>query len=115
MSFDSQALLGLAVAFALGMLVGIERERSKGKGPDREVAGLRTFTLAALTGAISFQVGGIPLLAVFAVIIGIFVAIGYRSQRDDDPGLTTEIALLVTVLLGALAMRGGISPPRSPC
>lgn len=105
MSFDSQALLGLAVAFALGMLVGIERERSKGKGPDREVAGLRTFTLAALTGAISFQVGGIPLLAVFAVIIGIFVAIGYRSQRDDDPGLTTEIALLVTVLLGALAMR----------
>lgn len=105
MSFHREVLLGLAVAFALGMLVGIERERSKGTGPDREVAGLRTFTLVALTGAVSFHLGGVALFAVFALILGIFVAIGYRGRREDDPGLTTEVALLGTLLLGALAMR----------
>jgi uncharacterized membrane protein (DUF4010 family) len=105
MSFDKEALLGLAVAFALGMLVGIERERSKGTGPHREIAGLRTFTIVSLTGAISFHLGGVALFAVFALILGIFVAVGYRSSREHDPGLTTEFALLSTLLLGALAMR----------
>jgi uncharacterized membrane protein (DUF4010 family) len=105
MSFDSQVLLGLAVALAIGMLVGIERERRKGTGPDREVAGLRTFTLVSLTGAVSFHLGGVPLFAVFAVIVGLFVAIGYRRTYQHDPGLTTEIALMATFLLGGLAMR----------
>lgn len=105
MSFDKEALLGLAVAFAIGMLVGIERERSKGQGPEREIAGLRTFTLVSLVGAISLFVGSVALLAVFALIVGVFVAIGYRETRERDPGLTTEIALLATLLLGGLAMR----------
>ena len=102
---DSDVLLGLAVAFAIGMLVGIERERSKGQGPDREIAGLRTFTLASLVGAISFLLGSVPLFAVFALLLGVVVAAGYLRSREHDPGLTTEIALLATFLLGGLAMR----------
>jgi uncharacterized membrane protein (DUF4010 family) len=105
MTFDREVLLGLAVAFAVGMLVGTERERSKGKGPHREIAGVRTFTLVALVGAISFLLGSITLFAVFALILGIFIGIGYRRTRERDPGLTTEIALLATFLLGGLAMR----------
>ncbi|NLG76661.1 MAG: MgtC/SapB family protein [Xanthomonadaceae bacterium] len=102
---DSDVLLGLAVAFAVGMLVGIERERSKGQGPDREIAGLRTFTLASLVGAISFLLGSVALFAVFALLLGLVVAAGYLRSREHDPGLTTEIALLATFLLGGLAMR----------
>ncbi len=105
MSFDKEVLLGLAVAFAIGMLVGIERERHKGQGPHREIAGLRTFTLASLVGALSLFIGSIPLFAVFAILLGLFVALGYRHTREDDPGLTTEVALLATFLLGGLAMR----------
>ncbi len=105
MSFDKPALLGLAVAFAIGMLVGIERERHANRGPHPEIAGLRTFTLAALVGALSWYLGAMPLFAVFAVILGLFVAIGYRATRERDPGLTTEVALLATFLLGGLAMR----------
>lgn len=103
MSLDKQSLLGFAVAIALGILIGIERERSKGTGPDREVAGVRTFTLISLVGAMSFSLGGVPLFAVFSLMLGVLVAIGYRRTRDRDPGLTTEIAMLATFLLGALA------------
>ena len=45
------ALLGLAAALGGGLLIGIERERRKGTGPHRALAGVRTFTLAALAGA----------------------------------------------------------------
>ena len=105
MSFDSQALIGFAVALAIGALVGIERERNKGHGPDREVAGLRTFTLVSLLGAMSLFLGSLLLFAVFGVVIGLFTAIGYLRNRIQDPGLTTEIALMATYLLGGLAMQ----------
>lgn len=104
MTFDTEELLGLAAALAVGMLVGIERERSKGKGPEREIAGLRTFTLVALIGAVSFLLGAVTLFAVFGVMLGLLVAIGYRRTRENDPGLTTEIALMATYLLAGLAM-----------
>ncbi len=37
-----------AVALGLGLLIGIERERNKGEGSDRQPAGIRTFALAAV-------------------------------------------------------------------
>jgi len=46
-------MLGLAVAVGCGLLIGIERERRKGRGPRRGFAGVRTFTLAALLGAVA--------------------------------------------------------------
>lgn len=105
MSFDQQALIGFAVALAIGALVGIERERNKGQGPNREVAGLRTFTLVSLLGAMSLFLGSLLLFAVFGIVIGLFTAIGYLRNREHDPGLTTEIALIATYLLGGLAMQ----------
>ena len=51
-------LSGFAVALALGLLIGLERERSKGVGPSRGPAGIRTFATAALLGAVAFHVGG---------------------------------------------------------
>lgn len=51
-------ILSLAVALGIGLLIGTERERRKGEGPDRSPAGLRTFALASITGASSFIVGG---------------------------------------------------------
>ena len=97
-------ILSLAVALGIGLLIGTERERRKGEGPDRSPAGLRTFALASITGASSFIVGGISLLAV--TIGGIFAltALAYWRGHEDDPGLTTEIALSATTLLGGLAM-----------
>jgi uncharacterized membrane protein YhiD involved in acid resistance len=50
-------ILSLAAAPGIGLLIGTERERHKGTGPQRSAAGLRTFTLASLIGA--FIAGGL--------------------------------------------------------
>nr|WP_298716917.1 DUF4010 domain-containing protein [uncultured Steroidobacter sp.] len=97
--------MNLGVALAIGFLIGIERERSKGTGPGRAVAGLRTFTLISLTGALGLWIGGIPVFIATGAIVGVLIAVGYVRTRDTDPGLTTEIAMLITLLLGGLAVR----------
>jgi uncharacterized membrane protein (DUF4010 family) len=105
MTLPEPILLRLAVALGVGLLIGIERERSKGQGPHREVAGLRTFTLISLSGAISLLLGDEIGLVAFAAVLGLLVAVSYRYTRERDPGMTTEVAMLVTFLLGGLAMR----------
>ena len=102
---EEQLIIRLGAALAVGLLVGIERERSKGQGPRRAAAGVRTFTLIALAGAISLELGGPPAFLVVAAIIGVFAAISYVRTFRHDAGLTTEVAMVITVLLGGLALR----------
>jgi uncharacterized membrane protein (DUF4010 family) len=103
MLLNSAELYGYGVAFAIGLLIGIERERSKGEGPGRAAAGVRTFILVALTGAIAQRLGGVGI-AVGGGFVALAALASYRRSRAEDPGLTTEVAMLVTFLLGVLAM-----------
>ena len=96
--------LSFAVAVALGLLIGIERERSKGQGPERRPAGLRTFTLASLLGAMAFHAGGLLLLGIAIAAVATLAALSYLQSHETDPGLTTEIGLVATPILGAIAM-----------
>ena len=98
-------LLNLVAALGIGLLIGAERERRKGGGPARAPAGIRTFTIASLAGAASVMAGGAGMLAVTVTGVVVLTAIAYLRSRSDDPGLTTEIALIVTALLGGLAMQ----------
>jgi len=98
-------LLNVAAALGIGLLIGAERERRKGAGPSRAPAGIRTFTVASLAGAASVMVGGAVVLAVTVTGVAALTAIAYFRSRGDDPGLTTEIALILTALLGGLAMQ----------
>jgi len=92
------------VALGIGLLIGLERERSKGEGPARRPAGIRTFALASLFGAVAFELGGVVLLAVAMAGVAALTLLSRASSRETDPGLTTEIGLLAAPLLGALAM-----------
>jgi uncharacterized membrane protein (DUF4010 family) len=103
-SVSMDTLYGLCVAFAIGLLIGIERERNKGEGADRGAAGVRTFILIALAGAVAERIGGASI-AVGAAFVALAALAGYRRTQDNDPGLTTEVAMLVTFLLGVMAMR----------
>ena len=105
MPFIDPVILNLAVALGVGLLIGAERERRKGEGPSRSPAGIRTFTITSLAGAVSVVVGGELLLAIATIGVIALTALGYWRSHEDDPGLTTEIGLILTVLLGGLSMR----------
>ena len=98
-------ILGFLVALGVGLLIGIDRERKKGEGPARAAAGLRTFTLASLAGAAGMAVGHELLLTAVVLGVAAFAGLSYWHTRETDPGLTTEIALVVTALLGGLSIR----------
>jgi len=98
-------VLGFLVALGVGLLIGIDRERKKGEGPSRSAAGLRTFTLTSLCGAAGVALGGELLLAAVVLGVAAFAGLSYWRAHEDDPGLTTETALVLTALLGGLALR----------
>ena len=79
--------LNFAIAVGIGLMIGLERERSKGVGSTRRPAGIRTFTLAALVGAVADHLGGVPLLMAATAGVMVLAALSYVGSRDDDPGL----------------------------
>ena len=104
MNETNPTVLGLAVALGVGLLIGVERERNKGRGPQRAQAGVRSFTIVALTGALS-QLSGEPwLVAAAALFVGGLALLSYRRTAAGDPGITTELALFATYVLGVMAI-----------
>ena len=86
----------LAVALALGLLVGLERERDR-KG----IAGSRTFGIAGLAGGVAAAIS--PYAVAGALLAMGVIAAGGLRRDDEDRGVTTEVALVGVVGLGALS------------
>ncbi|WP_409318255.1 MgtC/SapB family protein [Pseudomonas sp. KCJK9016] len=98
---ESLDLAGAAAALGIGLLIGLERERHKGTGSTRDSAGLRTFAITALLGYVAMQVGGALLLGIVALGLTALITVAYWRSLSDDPGITSEVALLTVLLLGA--------------
>lgn len=122
LSLDLSTLKEAVLAVAVGLMMGLERERSgfersqegheeprHRRGSDQAAAlhgslGARTFALLTLLGWIAVKVGGenpampIAVMALAALMIGLF----YYETSSADRGLTTEIAALSAPLLGML-------------
>lgn len=100
----------LAIASAIGFLVGFEREwRDRAEAKEHFFAGARTFTLVGFVGGlVGLLTSGAGLPAVGLACIAVLAAVAYWSQARATPGTggTTEMALLATYLLGVLATRG---------
>lgn len=101
---SASTLIGLATALGAGLLIGVERERRKGRGPDRALAGVRTFALAAVAGASARCTEQPLLVAAGAALLVALAAIGHARDRSNDPGITTEVALFLAYLLGVVAI-----------
>jgi uncharacterized membrane protein (DUF4010 family) len=93
-------VVGLAVALGAGLLIGIERERRKGLGDDRQAAGLRSFAVVAATGALAQWLAVPGLVVCGAGLVAALAALSHWKSRSRDPGLTTELALFTTYLIG---------------
>ncbi len=99
---STEMITGLAAALGSGLLIGLERERHKPRGARGEPAGLRTFTLASMAGALAQALALPGLVALTAAAVTALAAIAYARGRD--PSLTRALALLVTCLIGALCV-----------
>ena len=75
-------LTGYVVALGIGLLLGIERERRKGEGPSRSPAGIRTFAISALLGAIAIHTGGEIAFSVAIAGVAGFTALAYYRSRE---------------------------------
>lgn len=93
----------LLVALAIGLLIGLERERRKGVGCSRAAAGLRTFGLVGLLGGVAPLIGGDGFVLLGGAFVALAVLMAYWLSDRSDPGLTGEVALVVTYALGVLA------------
>lgn len=108
------------VAIAIGALVGAERHwRERTEEDGRRTAGLRTFTLIGLFGAVAAALelalrgtgaGALPglvLVGLFVPFSAAFLLFHYREQlAENDFSVTSVVAAMLTYALGALAVLG---------
>lgn len=100
---DTQTLLQITVSLALGLLLGLQRERT-----DASIGGIRTFPFIALLGTVSAKIAevyggwiiGAGLLSLAAVVV--FANILKMKAGNTDPGTTTEMAALLLYAVGVL-------------
>src|SRR5215831_14437356 len=105
MGFEERPEWRLLVALGVGLVLGLERERARDAERPRRWAGLRSFALIALLGGVSFQTGSAVVLAVAgAAVVLLSLLVAWRAT-EPDPGLTTEVALVLAFALGVLAQR----------
>src|SRR5262249_43951971 len=103
--------LRFAAALGLGVLLGLEREHSQ---PETGFAGVRTFGLIALAGALAAYVdtelGRAELgLVLFAAVAGLVLVSAVATARAGDIGITTEVSALLAFVLGFLCLAGQVT------
>lgn len=98
----SGAFQQLGLALLLGLLVGMQRERA-----DSQLGGFRTFPLVTLLGTLcallAQSLGGWVVAAGMLGVVAATVIGNLHKLRagETDPGITTEIAMLVMFVVGA--------------
>jgi len=102
-------LYRFAIALALGLLLGLQREHAfRKKGESSELfAGVRTFPLLALLGcAAAFLAAEAESIWVLVALVslagGLIVAVYVVTAWRGDVGMTTEVAGLLALALGSL-------------
>lgn len=106
-----ELFLRFGTAIAIGFLIGLQREYAHG-GPDKMIiAGERTFALFSLAGALAALIADelSSTLAFFGIILflGLFTTAAYFiDSRGGKVGLTTEVAIVIAIAIGALCYWG---------
>jgi len=107
-----ELLQSLLIALALGILIGAERGMAIAREEIEEkktFAGIRTFALISLLGALSqhftSQFGRLFFVSSFLVFVLLVIAAYMRTSKEEkDLGTTTEITAVLTFLYGAMSM-----------
>ena len=102
----------LAAALGIGFIIGMQRENSYSRNNSRHPAGLCSFSIVSLCGALSCYLGEfmdsiVPfvtgLVVVGLLLVASHVAYGLSNRENGGPaGVTTSTALIMIYFLGAL-------------
>jgi uncharacterized membrane protein (DUF4010 family) len=98
-------VLRCLIGFAVGALIGVERQKTKLEGT---AIGVRSFGLHSLLGTLSaytYTVTGNPVVLIYAIVISIIlvaVQISHRMFRTTHKGVTTSVVFAISFVLGAL-------------
>lgn len=110
---DTHSMGLMAIALSLGLLIGVERGwRTREMKDGSRIAGLRTYGLIALLGAVgsmlSEETGGYLLGIFFLGLTGALTAsyIQHQKKPGNDVSLTSLISALLAFSFGALVMQG---------
>ncbi len=102
------------VALLIGALIGLEREFIQQHLGTPDFAGIRTFSLITLLGAVTAYLGDelglTPAIVAFGGLILLTVA-SYLSgafRTGEEAGITTEVAVMLAFLLGAMVLWGRV-------
>ena len=109
MDWFQTPLGGAFVSLLLGLLLGLERQRSK-RG--EAFAGIRTFPLFALCGffgGLAVQKGAPLALPAILLAVAGFGLLSYARATDADAGVTTEMGGLLAAVLGAVVAWGEVA------
>jgi len=97
----------LVVALGIGFLIGIQRESVYDDPEHKLFAGVRTFSLISLAGYVAALAAdqlasALPFVGML-LVFGLLLALSYHKDvREDKPGMTTEMATVITFAIGAV-------------
>lgn len=94
------------LSLAIGLVIGIERERAWMTKSGAVATGARTFTLLALLGTLAAHLEAPGIAVVIAAFVGVLVVAVYlhpAGASTQGVGATTEVAAMMTFALGYLA------------
>lgn len=106
---------GLVAALAVGLVIGLERGWHDRELPEGgRVAGLRTFALTGLLGGVLGHLqpvfGAWPLLgALLGLSLLMTVSYARNAKLTRNLSATTQVAMLLTLAMGAFAAHGNIT------
>ena len=110
--FEWRVGLQLVLALALGLLVGLERERVRSETKKLYLGGVRTYPIISLFGfacAWLHTAGVAWILAAGLLAVLVLAAVGYAGKlREGRLGATSEVAALLTYVIGALVLLADI-------
>lgn len=105
---------GLALALAIGLLMGVERGwRMRDEEAGRRVAGIRSFAILGLIGGLAgIALSTDPVLAALPMLGAVAaLLLGYAvdMRRDNHVSATSTLAGVLTLGLGAMATTGNMA------
>ncbi|MGJ8734955.1 MgtC/SapB family protein [Zobellia laminariae] len=103
--FMDSYLLGVLISMGIGLIIGLEREYDKLK--DQGFAGIRTFPIVAILGFTLENLTDKFSVWILIVSLGAFIFFlafnhMYQKQEEYGKGLTTNLALIATFVLGIM-------------